>query len=620
MKHTIAFLLFTLLYGTVLSGGDKIADPYGVCAHLSRSEHPEIVAPPEFARMRKAGIRQVRTDFDWEFIETSPGVWNFDRLDRLVTAARENDIRLLPILDYDVKWASPAWKNLDAWGEYVRRTVSRYSKDIRCWEIWNEQNIGSFWRDEPNAVHYVQLLKRAYEEIKKIDPELTVLYGGCAGVPLDFIEESLKAGAGKYFDAMNIHPYNWQGVPEEMIPEYEKLQALLRSHELNKPIWVTEVGWSTAEPPMLYRTVLPAAFRKVGLDPSQITLAVVRDEELGFRGMTDQNLKRAFPMFRSTRAIPFAELKKIRPKQYPVLIPAPGEEFPAKYLPTLRDYLKAGGTLLLPAGLPFYYDVQMDGKGGIRKETVGDKYLPEFHIGWEAWWSRKGIPEQEAYQKTGPEFSGEFQVNFKPAGRFLHARNLEPGDKFIPIIEAGTEQYKASVAALYQLNSDLKGNIIVCTVMSAAETVSEQIQAEFLARTYLVTLAHGMESVFWYNFRAGEWKPDEREAHFGIIRQNMEPKPSFSAYQTLNRFCPPGSTRPVLQSSGNFCFATWVRPDNVRMWAIWTPYRAEKAELKITGNISHVWDLFGKTLSPTEPIREITPAVIYLAGPENITL
>ena len=33
--------------------------------------------------------------------------------------------------------------------------------------------------------------------------------------------------------------------------------------------------------------------------------------------------------------------------------------------------VRRGGTLLLPAGLPFYYDLQLDGKGGVRWRPTG---------------------------------------------------------------------------------------------------------------------------------------------------------------------------------------------------------------------------------------------------------
>ena len=45
------------------------SDPYGICAHVSRSEFE--IAPQEFKLMRSAGINWVRTDFDWMRIQSA---------------------------------------------------------------------------------------------------------------------------------------------------------------------------------------------------------------------------------------------------------------------------------------------------------------------------------------------------------------------------------------------------------------------------------------------------------------------------------------------------------------------------------------------------------------------
>ncbi|WP_288515342.1 beta-galactosidase [uncultured Victivallis sp.] len=601
--------------GFSLAAAPAVTDnPYGVCAHVSRGELD--IAPQEFKRMHEADINWVRTDFDWHGVEPKQGAWDFSRLDKLIPLAKQANVSILPILDYDVPWATPAWRHPDAWGGYVRRIVSRYAKDLRYWEVWNEQNGSGFWRDRPSGANYVPLLKRAYEEIKKIDPELTVLYGGTAGVPLGYIEDSLKAGAGAYFDVMNIHPYHWQGVPELMIAEFRDLGALMKKYGVgDKPLWITEVGWSTALPPVFYREVLPAAFRRAGIDPAKTTAAAVCDMEKGFSGAARLNRSGNLAMFRQVDEIGLDRLRGLSVERYPVLVPTGGEEFPAEYIPALVDYVKRGGTLLLPSGLPFYYDLRSDGG----KVQVNDKYLKQFHIGWDAWWTKEGVPEKESYQKPAPEFDGAFKIDFKPAARFLHDRNLRPGDEFIPIIEAGTDTYKGAVAALYKLDSDLKGNIIVCTTLAVSETVPESQQAEMLPRTYLIALASGVERIFWYNFRSGEWQPDEREAHFGIVRKNLEPKPSFRAYRTLSRLCPSGSTVPVLTRSGETYLAGWTRPDGMKVWAVWTSLRPEKIRLDVRGNVVEALNHLGEKQPVPGSGYAASPAILYLVGPESVS-
>ncbi|MBS1369440.1 MAG: cellulase family glycosylhydrolase [Lentisphaeria bacterium] len=612
MKIKMVCLAAILAAGTAAAAA-ATDDPYGVCAHVSRSELK--IAPQEFDRMREAGVNWVRTDFDWNGVEKSRGEWNYAHLDRLTGLAKEEGMNILPILDYDVAWARPAWKNLDAWGEYVRRTVGRYSGTLRYWEVWNEPNHERFWRDKPDGANYVPLLKRAWEEIRKIDPELTVLYGGTAGVPLSYIEKSYAAGAGEYFDVMNIHPYHWQGVPEQMIADFREVRKLMKKYRIDKPIWVTEAGWSTARAPGFFRRVLPAVFRRAGIDPAKSKAALVSDPENGFAGAHFFDPELNLPGFRSVETVSLARLKSIDPAEYRVLVPSLGEEFPAAYINDLVEYVRKGGTLLLPSGLPFYYDIRPDGK----KTQLNARLLPRFHIGWDAWWTAEGVPKREAYQRPAPEFAEQFEVEFKPAGRFLHGRNLKPGDEFIPVIEAGTDSWKGATAALYKLNSDLKGNIIVCTAVSAFETVSEARQAELLPRTYLIAMAHGVERIFWYNFRSAEWAPGEREAHFGIVRKDLEPKPSFLALKTLTGLCPSGSTTPSIRRAGDVFLSGWTRPDGVKVWALWSSLREHSVRLGVSGTVAEARNHLGERLPVPDARCSVSPSVTYLVGPEDIS-
>ncbi len=226
---------------------EKCLSPYGVCAHVSRGDERPL-ARQEFALMKEAGIFWVRTDFDWGNVERSPGKWTFTHLDEVVEWAEKAGICILPILDYDVSWARPAYKHLDLWLEYVRQVVGRYKNRIRYWEVWNEPNLENFWRDKPDPANYVLLLRATYREIKRIDPELTVLLGGMAGIPWSYLEGIYKAGGKDYFDVMNVHPYRYPRAPEEaqLLGDLLRLRNLMKQFgDEAKPIWITEIGWPT---------------------------------------------------------------------------------------------------------------------------------------------------------------------------------------------------------------------------------------------------------------------------------------------------------------------------------------------------------------------------------------
>ena len=123
------------------------------------------------------------------------------------TRPRRRGLNLLVILGYTVPWARPVCDHPEPWLEYVRRTVSHFKDRVKHWEIWNEQNLKHFWVADPDPKAYAQFLKIRTKLSRKIDPEAVVVYGGLAGVPFDYYEKTLQAGAGPYFDVMNIHPY-----------------------------------------------------------------------------------------------------------------------------------------------------------------------------------------------------------------------------------------------------------------------------------------------------------------------------------------------------------------------------------------------------------------------------
>ena len=206
MKQTFLFAVAAAAAAAYPLRADTSASPYGVCAHICKGEQWKL-AEPKFKVLKPAGVRWVRNGFTWAQAEPSQGVWDYSKLDLVAATAKEHEIDILPILAYDVPWGHPTYQHLDKWREYVRRTVSRYAGQFRYWEVWNEANIAEAPGPKLEPEQYVQVLKAAAEEIRKIDPKLTILFTGTSGVPVPYIEECLKLGAADYFDVLNIHPY-----------------------------------------------------------------------------------------------------------------------------------------------------------------------------------------------------------------------------------------------------------------------------------------------------------------------------------------------------------------------------------------------------------------------------
>ncbi len=83
-------------------------------------------------------------------------------------------------------------------------------------------------------------------------PDVTVVVGATFGIDLDWFEDLFEAGGLAYTDVISIHPYSdiFIDTPEirEIAEHIQKLQALIKANNRGdtKPIWITELGWSTA--------------------------------------------------------------------------------------------------------------------------------------------------------------------------------------------------------------------------------------------------------------------------------------------------------------------------------------------------------------------------------------
>ena len=601
----------------------KQVDPYGVCAHVSRGEFG--IASKEFKLMRSAGINWVRTDFDWLRIQSAKGAeWNFKRLDELIALAKKSGMNVLPILDYDVPWATPAWKHLDLWREYVRRTVTHFQKDLRYWEIWNEENLASMWRDRPNAARYAELLKASYLEIKKIDPTLQVLYGGTAGIPMPFIEESLKAGAASGFDIMNIHPYRKDNVPEDaLVKDIHDLRALLAKYGAgSKPLWITEIGWPTNQANSIFREIFIPVLEKAGFDLKQVKIACIHDPAYPFSTISSTlDFKKVFPMAKAVDAIPLKKLASLNPKEYPILVPSVDETFPMAYFDALESYVKKGGTLIFSRGVPLYYDLVKKADGRTEKVQVDDRYRNRLHIGWGAWWTDKAIPHNTTKTAIAPEFRDKVKMQDLPGEIFLTDKKLKKGDQLVPVLYGVRDSYRGVTSALFDLNSDLKGNIVVVTYKSSAGGSTEQFQAEVLPRTYLLAFSAGVQRLFWYEFQSPEGIAFDQESHFGIVHKDLSPKPAYIAYKTLAAMRPSGSTVPVVTISPKGIYtAAWTRPDGKKVHAVWTARESKKCALAVRGTIESAAGYLGKKLSVNASAFTATPQIVYLTGPESVTV
>lgn len=176
------------------------ADPvtgflFGLCSHPQRNS----LADQRLEAMAAswAGARIVREDIGWQHMQPAQDTWNFTDFDDTITIFGEYGIELQVIFSYLPGWAvAKDWTPLrpervrynnsrpdyDHWRTFIRTFAERYGDRLRYVEVWNEPDLVSFANFTTDE--YIEMLRIAYGEIKSVHPDMVVLTGGFAGVPL----------------------------------------------------------------------------------------------------------------------------------------------------------------------------------------------------------------------------------------------------------------------------------------------------------------------------------------------------------------------------------------------------------------------------------------------------
>ncbi len=602
------------------------ANPYGVCAHLAwGDEHP--TAREELALMREAGIGWVRADFAWQNIQPKRDVWRFDHLDETVAWAKAAGVRILPILDYSVPWANPAHRHLDDWRQYVETLVTRYRDEITAWEVWNEPNLDQFW-PEPNPADYAALLEATCTTIKAADPDALVVFGGTAHVDLSFIEGVYRSGGGRHFDVMAVHPYCHPVPPEQgdITGDLHRLRRLMaRYGDENKPIWVTEIGWPTNDTPDWWSDIISTGLDALAPKRKRWRIAVLSDAAVPLPTTSDDVLPGLAADGATFHRVGIDGLQTLAPSITHALLMPPAEAFPAgRAFDAVVDYVRRGGIVIFWQGVPLYYAVSPDPDGGWSKATVAapESYRRQLHIGWEAFWTRDGVPRW-ADLSLPEQWGRRIDLKQAPRGsRFLTESALEPGDRMIPLVMGRAGEYAAPVAAAYDFNSSLKGGAVVVTLRGPVLSASPRQQATYLPRAMLLMLSTHVDRAFWYEFQAMERSPTDKEHHFGVVHRDLSPKPAYAAYQALTQLRPPGSQAlGEPETTGSGYVVGWRRPDGTKVWAAWNLSPDVKQRAVATrGDLAEVRNHLGGVVQATDGGVSLSGSPFYLIGPDEVVI
>ena len=207
-------------------------------------------------RIGKSGVKWARLTVQWPSVEVAKGRYDWGLIDKLVDGLTSRGIKLFlgtgcnshaEYHDFPKGYHFPPTDSpeaLEGYCRYAKAMVERYKDRVRHYEIWNEPNIQSFWRPEPDAKAYALLVRRVNEAIRSIDSKVKIIGGALARLDpetIQYIQDFLSQPAtAEAIDILTYHPYN--PAPEAMLENITALREAVRQLHPGLPIWQGECG------------------------------------------------------------------------------------------------------------------------------------------------------------------------------------------------------------------------------------------------------------------------------------------------------------------------------------------------------------------------------------------
>jgi hypothetical protein len=221
------------------------------------------------------GAKQVRIFALWSDFEPS-GAADFpspadhnqrnfvDTFDAAVTRINSSGAKPVLVVVGTPNWAnggSGPWVPPSDPQDYARffgELTARYGTQVAAYEVWNEEDESGFWKPGPDAARYAALLKAAYAAGKKGDANANIVLGPLTGNNYPFLEELYANGVKGSFDGVAVHTdtacldrgpdafYRDNGrLARFTFLGYREVRASMLAQGDDKPIWMSELGWSS---------------------------------------------------------------------------------------------------------------------------------------------------------------------------------------------------------------------------------------------------------------------------------------------------------------------------------------------------------------------------------------
>lgn len=225
------------------------------------------------------GVDWLREEFDWSVIEPTNGQWDFSRYDNLMTEAAKRGVHILPIAINTPGWAGATWDTIpgdpSAYADYVAHIAGRYGAGGSFWaqhpdltpapvewvELWNEPFMPQFANGDTDPGRYARLVTAATDAGRAANPNVKYLMAldssayDASGTEHDWLGAMYDAvpDLNAHVDGVTVHPYGngglrvlTRGASRWQFRRLEEIRSALVAHgAADKPVWLTEMGWTT---------------------------------------------------------------------------------------------------------------------------------------------------------------------------------------------------------------------------------------------------------------------------------------------------------------------------------------------------------------------------------------
>ncbi len=227
-------------------------------------------------RARGARVQTLRMQLSWARVERQKNTFSWSRYDQVFLQAARRGVRVMPMLLGTPRWlarwetAAPRTSTARSYfARFAQKAAHRYGpngyfwrgKGVSTaarplyWQMWNEPNTNVFWSGRPNPSEYARLLRASSDAANRGDSAVRVLTAGLTypapgqGMdPRTFLRGMVRADSGirRKFSAVGLHPY--ARYPSLVIEAIRATRLAMNSLRIYRPIYVTEIGWSSASP------------------------------------------------------------------------------------------------------------------------------------------------------------------------------------------------------------------------------------------------------------------------------------------------------------------------------------------------------------------------------------